>query len=29
MIAYYSKYEAYKETEIEWLPQVPAHWEVK
>lgn len=27
--ARYSKYKEYKETGIEWLPQVPAHWEVK
>lgn len=25
----YPKYEAYKETGIQWLPQVPAGWEVK
>jgi len=29
MSANYPKYEAYKETGIEWLPQVPEGWEVK
>ncbi len=29
MISNYPKYEAYKETGIEWLPRVPEGWEVK
>lgn len=29
MSTHYSKYEKYKKTNIEWLPQVPAGWEIK